>query len=94
MCLRGCVRVLREGSHVEDLVGEFGGGLEVPGDERSLGRVSTHGVGAAHELSAAAQEHDVQRLLNRSFIHAQHLRHTAAETQAHSKGSWEGLESN
>lgn len=89
MYLDECGRILREGSYVEYLVGEFGGRLKVPGDERSLGRVSTDGIGAAHELSAAAQKQDVQCLLNRGFIHVQHLRHTE-RLSVLSKGSWEG----
>lgn len=58
---------------LEDLVGESGGRLKVPGDERPIGGVSTDRIGAADQLSPAAQEQDVQRLLNWRLIDPQRL---------------------
>ncbi len=66
-------RLERRMSYLEDLVGESGGRLKVPGDERPIGGVSTDRIGAADQLSPAAQEQDVQRLLNRRLIDPQRL---------------------
>ncbi len=60
-------------SYVEDLIGESCGRLKVPSDERPVSRVSTDRIRAADELSPAAQEQDVQRLLNRRLIDPQRL---------------------
>lgn len=42
-----------------NLVGEFGCGLEVPGNEGSVCRVPAHTVGAGHKLHATSEKQDV-----------------------------------
>lgn len=69
-----------------DLVGDLGGGVEVPGDERAICRVSAYAVGARDEVHAASQEQDVQGLLDPCFVHLHHLA-THRESPTHPPGS-------
>lgn len=69
-------------AYMVDLVGYSGGGLEVPGDERAVGGVSAHAVGARYEVRTTSQEQDVQGLLDAGFVHVHHLEQTHAHKHA------------
>lgn len=43
-------------TYMVDLIGDLSGGLEVPGNERALGRVPAYRVTAGHKLPAPGQE--------------------------------------
>lgn len=45
--------------YMVNLVGEFGCGLEVPGNEGSVCRVPAHTVGAGHKLHTTSEKQDV-----------------------------------
>lgn len=59
--------------HMEDLVGDFGRGAKVPGDDGAVSGVPGGGVCAAQELGALLQEQDVQGLLDGRFVASHHL---------------------
>ncbi|KAF3844959.1 hypothetical protein F7725_008122 [Dissostichus mawsoni] len=80
-CMQGKNRRLPD---LVDLVGEPGGGLVVPGDERAVGRVSAHTVRARYEVHTTSQKQDVQGLLDPGFVHFLHLE-THINIKSHSK---------
>lgn len=59
-----------------DLVGEFGCGLVVPGNEGAVCRVSAHTVGSCNKLHTTSEKQDVQGLLDTCFVCFQHLDNT------------------
>lgn len=59
-----------------DLVGDLGCGLEVPGDEGAVRRVSAHAVRACYEVRTTSQKQNVQGLLDSCFVHCHHLKPT------------------
>lgn len=56
-----------------NLVGEFGRGLKVPGNEGTVCRVPAHTVGAGYELRTTSEKQDVQGLLDTRFVQFHHL---------------------
>ena len=67
---------------MEDLVGQPGGGLVVPGYEGALGRVPAHRVRAGDELSPALQEQEGQGLLDAGAVHLHRLNHNGTKASA------------
>lgn len=60
--------------YMVDLVGDFGCGLVIPGDEGAVSRVSAHTVRACYEVHTTSQKQDVQGLLDPCFVHLHHLK--------------------
>lgn len=60
-------------SHVENLVGDFGGAPEVPGDDGAVSGVPARSVCAAQKLGAFLEEEDVQGLLDSRLVASHHL---------------------
>lgn len=58
---------------MENLVGDFGGASEVPGDNGAVSGVPARSVGAAQKLGAFPEEEDVQGLLNSRLVASHHL---------------------
>lgn len=53
---------------MENLVGDFGGAPEIPGDDGPIGRVPARSIRAAQKLSAFPEEEDVQGLLDGRLV--------------------------
>lgn len=64
-------------SHVENLVGDFGGAPEVPGDDGAVSGVPARSVRAAQKLGAFLEEEDVQGLLDGRLVASHHLQKQA-----------------
>lgn len=64
-------------SHVENLVGDFGGAPEIPGNNGAVGRVPARGICAAQKLGAFPEEEDVQGLLDGGLVASHHLQEWA-----------------
>lgn len=60
-------------SHMENLVGDFGGAPEVPGNNGAIGRVPTRSICAAQKLGAFLEEEDVQGLLDGCLVAPHYL---------------------
>lgn len=58
---------------MKDLIGDFGSGLKVPGDEGTVCWVSTDRVTAAHKLLPPGYEKNIQGLLYSSLVCSHHL---------------------
>lgn len=56
-----------------DLVGDFGCGLIVPGNEGAVCRVSAHTVRACYKSHTASQKEYVQGLLDAGLVNFHHL---------------------
>lgn len=64
-------------SHMENLVGDFGGAPEIPGDDGAIGRVPARSVCAAQKLGAFLEEEEVQGLLDGRLVASHHLQEWA-----------------
>lgn len=62
---------------MEDLVGDFGGAPEIPGDDGAIGGVPARSICAAQKLRAFPEEEDVQGLLDGRLVASHHLQEGA-----------------
>lgn len=58
---------------MENLVGDFGGAPEIPGNNGAVGGVPARSICAAQKLGALLEEEDVQGLLDGCLVASHHL---------------------
>lgn len=80
---------------MENLVGDFGGAPEIPGNDGAVSRVPGGGIGAAQELGAFLEEEYVQGLLDGCLVASHHLQKETLVTRApweHRAGAHSGTQ--
>lgn len=65
---------------MENLVGDFGGAPEIPGNDGAIGRVPARSIRAAQKLRAFPEKEDVQGLLDGRLVAFHHLQEWAPVT--------------